>query len=172
MYTCAYLHVTTRKSSTVTILLVTTRIFGWPACNSWPLIGRLTTRPTSLNKNQNCGKLLNNMEVPRGHNPALMAVATLLFVAPVLASETGQLVLFLRSPSIPSQVWAVCMYIEICCLLVCLPACLCAFFVGLFHITCAYFVSLNVLIRKGRLRCALFPMVAKSPRATYKLLSR
>ena len=42
MYTCAYLHVTTRKSSTVTILLVTTRKFGWPACNSWPLIGRLT----------------------------------------------------------------------------------------------------------------------------------
>ena len=42
MYTCAYLHVTTRKSSTITILLVTTRKFGWPACNSWPLIGRLT----------------------------------------------------------------------------------------------------------------------------------
>ena len=42
MYTHAHLHVTTRKSSTVTILLVNTRAFGWPACNSWPLIGRLT----------------------------------------------------------------------------------------------------------------------------------
>ena len=42
MYTYAYLHVTTRKSSTVTILLVTTRKFECPTCNSWPLIGRLT----------------------------------------------------------------------------------------------------------------------------------
>ena len=50
MYTYAYLHVTTRKSSTVTILLVTTRIFGWPACNSWPLIGRLTWHDYAPNR--------------------------------------------------------------------------------------------------------------------------
>ena len=42
MYTHDHLHVTTHKSSTVTILLTTIRKFGWSTCNSWPLIGLLT----------------------------------------------------------------------------------------------------------------------------------
>ena len=46
----------------------------------------------------------------------LTAVATVLFIAPVLASKTGQIILFLRSPSLTSQVWAAMYSVNFCLL--------------------------------------------------------